>query len=1262
MPITAADSGPATTETTPPQAKSRLRPRRTLNRLALALGGVAAGIVGQHFFDQDSLWDGLLLYGVAVVLFVRALADHPYPNVEFSIPNPQLNNTLTVCQNWRRNVGVWLMLLAVGFSFLGYNFFERGDARMQAWWLYLAGLGLFIVGGMLLTPGRSLRAEAGHMLPNRQIAIGLSIVLGLALFMRLYNFGEQPFGIWFDEAEAGLQARQMLQDITYRPIFYPTINVTGHLLATYALALRWLGDNIYSIRLVSVFFGLGGVLAAYLFGRELREPRFGLALAFLVAVARWHVNFSRIAMTGIDAPFFEFLSLFFLTRLLRRGRLRDALWAGLTLGFGMMFYTAFRLYALALVIFVAVVAIRWSPYLWAALRHNAWRRYLGAAAIMLVTGWLVVMPIVQYARNDPDSFWYRTRQISIFTKRDQANLSTALWESTRQHLLMFHYLGDRNGRHNLPGEPMLDPAMGILAILGLGLALARTRYPANAFFLILFPTALVGGIFSVDFEAPQSLRSIAVIPAVIYFVGLALVALGKEAKEALHPLPKVWLIAPAALVAGYMFAFNAYTYFYRQANDFASWNAFSAPETITGRKMAQLGTDYEYVLSPFLTNHPTTRFLAPDIARQFYLNVPDALPIRIPSNRPVAMFIHPDDSWVFDEAKRFYPNAKYEILSGPADDSDNTGPPSVYFVGLRPDDIAAIRGLELQYWPAATPGQTEQFPAPQHSSRASNVNVTWPQDSPIEGDFVAEWNGVLYAPTYGAHSFRLITPGPGLLEIDGNILLEGRGEQLTGLPLAQGNHRIRIRAESAPGQVALYWQPPNQGEELAPAWALYSPPVSNHGLQGTFYANNNWEGQPAFQRIDPFLDIYFHLIPLNRPYTVEWAGSLIAPQSGVYRLGLRVVQEGQLYLDGELLLTSIGPNQFTEAPVTLAAGLHDILIRYRDSVDRSRVHLTWTPPSGVFEAIPREYLWPPMGSYPIKPAPTEDTAEILPLALKEITSLGSPGAQAGQFFDPRDVAVLSNGNLAVADTGNKRVQIFDPQLNYLQELTGDDLPFEEPVAVAVNSQDQILVLDSTLQWVYRYQANGKLIDRLGGPSARLFHPRGLTVFEDDSLVVADTGMARLVFYNHNGDQIGNISGLGNGPGQLNEPIDVLRDAQGAYFVAEAENNRVQRLDAAGNPLIQWAIPPTYAYDGPHLAFGPDGSILMTESQSNSLLRYAPTGILIDQWHTIDSVTLLRPVGIYFDASTNRLYVTDVATHQVHIFEALTTTGENSEDD
>jgi DNA-binding beta-propeller fold protein YncE len=256
-------------------------------------------------------------------------------------------------------------------------------------------------------------------------------------------------------------------------------------------------------------------------------------------------------------------------------------------------------------------------------------------------------------------------------------------------------------------------------------------------------------------------------------------------------------------------------------------------------------------------------------------------------------------------------------------------------------------------------------------------------------------------------------------------------------------------------------------------------------------------------------------------------------------------------------------------------------------------------------------------------------------------------------MEPRDVAVLSNGNLVVADTGNRWVQIVDPQGTFIQGLTGEEAePFEEPLAVAVNSQDEILVLDSTLQWVYRYDAAGNYIDRFGGPEAMLFHPRGMNIFEDNAIGIADTGSARITIFNADGSPAARFGALGEGPGQFSEPTDVVRNHHQTYFVAEAMNNRIQHVDFAGNPLSQWTIPPAYAYDGPHMSIGSDGSIFVTESQSSSLFRYAPGGTLLDHWQSIDPVSLAAPVGVYFDPATNRLYVTDVRSHHVHIFDVI----------
>jgi sugar lactone lactonase YvrE len=371
---------------------------------------------------------------------------------------------------------------------------------------------------------------------------------------------------------------------------------------------------------------------------------------------------------------------------------------------------------------------------------------------------------------------------------------------------------------------------------------------------------------------------------------------------------------------------------------------------------------------------------------------------------------------------------------------------------------------------------------------------------------------------------------------------------------------------------------------------------------------------------------------------VEWAGALDAPQNGLYQLGLRAVTEAQLFLDDRLLVTTTAPDQYTEAAIALEAGLHDIKVRFKDSTEHSRIHLFWTTPNGQFEVIPGQNLWPPLADYPKRSSATVKV-EAEPLRLIWLKTLGQPGTEPGQFFEARDLAVLPNGNLAVADTVNRRVQILTPQGDPIQVLTGDELPFEEPLAVVVNSRAEILILDSNQQWVW--------------PAAYLFHPRGMAVLEDDTIVLADTGNARLIFFSPDGAQAGNIGGPGSGPGQFSEPTDVLRKAQGNYFVAEAKNNRIQQIDAAGKPLNRWAIPPAYALNGPHLAFAPDGSIFVTESQSKSLLRYAPDGRLLNQWPAIGPVNFAAPVGLYFDAATNRLYVTDVWAHQIYIFEVQT---------
>jgi sugar lactone lactonase YvrE len=488
------------------------------------------------------------------------------------------------------------------------------------------------------------------------------------------------------------------------------------------------------------------------------------------------------------------------------------------------------------------------------------------------------------------------------------------------------------------------------------------------------------------------------------------------------------------------------------------------------------------------------------------------------------------------------------------------------------------------------------------------------------------------------------------LTLDGETK-EGVGDLSLTTPLAIGNHDLRLRASGGFGQVRLWWQPPGGEAETVPTWALYSLPISGYGLLGKYYANPDWQGAPTMERIDPALNVYFHLTPLPRPYSVEWTGFLNVPETGIYQLGLHSVDQARLYLDDKPVVEATVPDEYIEAPIDLEAGPHDLRITYQDLSGRSRIHLYWTRPNGEREIIPALYLWPGYAipqslQPPMPPSPAED---LPPMQLKWHANWGERGGAPGQFTEPRDVAVIDE-TVFVADTGNRRIQAFDKDGSFNYEWTGAEEPFKEPLALGIEGEKRLLVLDSPEGWIYRFDGDGRPLARIGGPAIQTYHPRGIAVLEDDTVVVADTGGGRLLFLAPTGDVQRQVGGIGQGLSQFSEPTDVAVDERGIHYVVEAYNERVQLVDSGGRGLIHWPIPHSIAYDGPHLVWARDGSLLITAPEQGAIQRYSPDGRLLDQWTQAGPMPLCRPVGIYLDDATNTLYVTDTACHQVRVFQ------------
>src|SRR5262249_42498749 len=75
---------------------------------------------------------------------------------------------------------------------------------------------------------------------------------------------------------------------------------------------------------------------------------------------------------------------------------------------------------------------------------------------------------------------------------------------------------------------------------------------------------------------------------------------------------------------------------------------------------------------------------------------------------------------------------------------------------------------------------------------------------------------------------------------------------------------------------------------------------------------------------------------------------------------------------------------------------------------------------------------------------------------KFITTWGQHGYEPGEFELPHRLAIDSTGRLFVADRGNNRIQIFDPDGNFL----GETAKFGRPSGIFIDRNDVLYVADS----------------------------------------------------------------------------------------------------------------------------------------------------------------------------------------------------------
>ena len=897
-----------------------------------------------------------------------------------------------------RGLRVVLALASLFVAYRGHLLIARYRVT-ESLYYFMVATGMLLLAGILRgqpkspAPGappspKFLRVPGtlGYVSLTTLGRFGLVVVaLAIGCVFRLYEIGSQPWGVWFDEAQNGIVAQQILNDPHYRPVFIPNLSQLPALFFyVFAVAIKLLGANITALRLVTTLAGLLTLIFIYLLSRELFDERVALLAAVILAAMRWHVNFSRFAMHGVFMPLFMTATLYFLVRGLKGKNIGNFLLAGVMAGIGLQGYYAF--------LFVPIVIAAYLVHYAMFERSVGWGRLTLGTLMMVAATAIVYSPVAIWASHHPSEFAQRLGTASIIQGRTVEQLAEVVWGSTQKHLLMFTTRGDFNGRHNLPGAPMLDPYTGFLMILGVGYCIGRLHRSGNFLLLVWMIIVLQAGIWSVDFEAPQAYRTIGLTAAVAMLAALPLgllVDLTLDVAMAPAPAGRHWLIRAGGLAGrglvvlatGAVLAFlltqivriNFQTYFGQQLKSAGAWASYSTDATFVGQELARFGSptnrsQYDVYCSPFIDGLPTVIFLASEVPPPHRLDIAHDLPLK--TTKSAVFLLSHEERTVLDLLKTYYPNATFTEF-GPPDG----GSPIVFEAVIGAQDIEATRGLAYRY---TSEGAVQE-------GRVPAVTLDWGAAAPLPLPLEAEWTGVLNVPKYGPYVLEVHAPGSIELQIDGEARAQGNDSARTQvLTLPEGLHEIRVHAQiHALGSIQLLWGRTDTDLRPIPAAQLFSGRVKRQGLEGRYL-----KGAPgsalAFVRIDPVVGGHLHILPLDVPFTIQWRGQIHAPASGKYTFDVQAVDEGRLRIDDKDLLATPAPNDTAHGTLDLGAGLHNIELTFEQrGGSPAYISLFWTPPTGGFGLVPTNVLSPPLGGTfqssipeePPKPAPVEGEGE-----------------------------------------------------------------------------------------------------------------------------------------------------------------------------------------------------------------------------------------------------------------------------------------------